>query len=148
MYRFKKNIMLAISLILAVWIGLGVHVMHFSRLSSIQGERIFFLDSASSQGLRKEKVTLLEMGRVKGECVRFDIDANEKGMAERLAQEIADKFHAEILIKEEVCGVISFYGFTPNWTEKVFVEGKAINLHVAVNGGQCVVGTPIIFDGF
>ncbi len=120
------------------------------RLSSISGERVFYLHSASSQGLRKTGLALADFTKVRGESVCFALETTLKTDEEslKLAQEIAAEFGAEIL-KTEACGeVISYYAHTPRWANGVFVDGQKINLHVAVSGERCVVGTPIIFDGF
>ena len=120
------------------------------RLSSISGERVFYLHSASSQGLRKTGLALADFTKVRGESVCFALEARVETQAAALqiAREIAAEFGAEIL-ETETCGdVYSYYAHTPRWTDGILVGGQAINLHVAVSGERCVVGTPIIFDGF
>ena len=120
------------------------------RLSSISGERVFYLHSASSQGLRKTGLALADFTKVRGESVCFTLEKAREtdGEALALAREIAADFGAEILKIEECGGVISYYAYTPRWANGVLISGQKINLHVAVSGERCVVGTPIIFDGF
>ncbi|MBQ7912426.1 MAG: YwmB family TATA-box binding protein [Clostridia bacterium] len=130
---------------IAVVIGLGIYVLNACKLRAIKGERVFYLDSQSSQGLRKTELELRDYARITGESVCF---ARGEESAEELAGEIAEKYSAEILFTEEVAGVISFYCYTPIWDNGILVNGETVNLHVAVAEEECAVGTPIIFDGF
>ena len=65
-----------------------------------------------------------------------------------IAEEILQKYGAEILFYEEVSGVLSYYAYTDAWTDGVYIYGRKINLHVAVGDGYLAVGTPIIFGGY
>ena len=154
-YRLKKFITCVGAAAVALAVLTGVRVMNVSRFSALGGERVFFLNSVSSQALRVKTLSLTDIGRVKGECVHLDLTAYEGGryalngvLAEEFAQSIAKKYGAEILMTEEVCGVISFYAYTNAWEGALQVNGRAVNLHIAVNGTACAVGAPIIFDGF
>ena len=130
---------------IAIVVGLGVYVVNACKLRAIKGERVFYLDSNSSQGLRKTELELRDYARITGESVRFF--RNEKD-AEVIAQEIADKYNAKILFTEEAAGVLSFYCYTSAWDNGIDVNGQTVNLHIAVAETQCAVGTPIIYDGF
>lgn len=145
-FRLKNFISTLIALATAVVILVGIWGAHISRLSEINGERIFYLNSASSQGLRAEELRVKDFPNVKGESVRFEI--GEGAEEQTLAKEIAKKYGAEILFTETACGITSFYCYTERWTDGVRINGEAVNLHIAVSATQCAVGTPIIFDGF
>ena len=67
---------------------------------------------------------------------------------DEIAVEIATRIGAEILITEEVDGVLSYYAYTQKWKDGLYIDDKKINLHIAIGGGYIKVGTPIIFDGF
>lgn len=144
-WKFKNFVSGLSALALAVAIGLGVYVTNACKLRAIDGERVFYLDSASSQGLRKEELSLRDFSRITGESVRF---ARGEETAESLALRIAQQYNAEVLFTEEAGGVISYYCYTSEWEEGILVNGRLVNLHVAVSEIQCAVGTPIIFDGF
>ena len=116
-----------------------------SALAQIKGERTFYLDSASSQARQKEKITLAELSRVRGESVRFSID---EGAGETLVEELLKEYGGKIVLVEEACGVRSYYCYTPRISRRVFVEGKPVNLHIALAKTQAAVGSPIIFGGF
>lgn len=151
MYRLKNFICMSLSCLLCLLLGVGVKAMHVSRLSALKGERTYFLDSASSQGLRKTELAFAEFGRVKGECVCFDLEAYEGGRYatnKEIAQSILHTFQAEILFIEEVNETISYYAYTPLWQDGLFLQGERVNLHIAISSSHCAVGTPIIFGGF
>ncbi len=145
-FRLKNFISTLMAFLTAAVILVGIWGARISRLSGIDGKRVFYLHSASSQGLRAEELRVRDFPNVKGESVRFDLDGSTD--TETLAKEIAERYGAKILFAEEACGITSFYCYTDRWTDGVIVRGEAVNLHIAVSKTQCAVGTPIIFDGF
>ncbi len=116
-----------------------------SAFPQIKGERTFYLYSASSQARQKENITLAELSWVRGESVRFTID---EGAGETLVKELLEECGGEIVLVEEACGVLSYYCYTPSISRRTFVEGKPVNLHIALTKTQAAVGSPIIFGGF
>ncbi len=127
----------------AAFVFLCVNVCRFS---NIEGERVFYLSSASSQGLRTELLHISEMFDVRGESIRFEVEKDCDKMG--LAKELAKKFGAEIVLMEEACGTVSYYAYTPVFSDGIWIENKKINLHIALGEGVGAVGSPIIFDGF
>ena len=73
-----------------------------------------------------------------GESVRYEGD-----VAARLIKE----FSAKLCFYEQACGVSHYYLYTPRLGEGVFLNGYAVNLHIAVRGERTVAGTPLIFGG-
>ncbi len=134
-----------VSLAVVCVIGLGFCAVNVSKLGEIAGERVFYLDSASSQGVRKETLSVFDIFRVEGESVRF---ARTEETEEELVADIRNRYGAEILFSESVCGVTSYYCYVPTWQTGVDLNGVTVNLHIAVSETACGVGTPIIFDGF
>ena len=130
---------------MAIVVGLGVYITNACKLRAIKGERVFYLDSNTSQGLRKTELALRDYARITGESVHF---ARGGDSAENIAQEIADRYGAEILFTEEAAGVVSYYCYTTEWRGGVALRDQIINLHIAVGETACAVGTPIIFGGF
>ena len=126
-------------------IGLGFYATNVSKLRDISGERTFYLDSPSSQGLRKEQLSVFDIFRVEGESVRFlRTDETEESLVAR----IQGRYGARLLFSESVGGVTSYYCYTGAWDNGIDLDGVVVNLHIAVSENVCVVGTPIIFDGF
>ncbi len=154
-WRLRNFLYASSSVILCLLFAVGIRMGSVCKLSSLKGERCFFLDSESSQGLRKTELNFSELWRVKGECVFFPISEYEGGRyalnassREALAKRIASEYDAEILWKEEACGRVSYYGYSARLSGGILLFGKTVNLHIAVGETECGVGTPIIFDGF
>ena len=150
-YRLKNFICVALAVIFCLFFAVGVKAVSLTRLADIEGERTYFLDSASSQGLRKESLTVSDLTRVKGECVFTEISTYDGGRYlsnEEVAVEIATRYGAITLFEEAVDGVVSYYAYTSRWQEGLYINGRKVNLHIAIGKGRLAVGTPIIFDGF
>ena len=150
-YRLKNLICVALAVIFCLFFAVGVRAAAITRFADIPGKRVYFLDSPSSQGLRKERLTVGELTRVKGECVFTDISAYDGGRyltKEEIACEIVARYGAEIHFTEEINGVVSYYAYTSNWQDNLYINGVKVNLHIAIGEERLAVGTPIIFDGF
>ena len=143
--RFYQWITMLIALAIIGVIGLSFYAVNVCKLRDISGERVFYLDDSSSQGLRKEKLSVLDIFRVEGESVRF-LRADEA--EENLVARIRGQYGAKVLFIESVGGVTSYYCYTDAWDNGIDLGGVLVNLHIAVSESVCVVGTPIIFDGF
>lgn len=151
MYRLKNFVFISVACLFCVSVGVGMKIMNFSRLSALKGERMYFLDSASSQGLMKTKLALSEIGRVRGECVQFDLQSYDGGRyatSGEIVRNILERYKAKTLLTEEVDGIVSYYAYTPLWQDRLFLQGTRINLHIAISKEYCVVGTPVIFGGY
>ena len=142
---FKKLLAELFSLALVLGILLLVWSVKVVKLSHIDGERVFYLESASSQGLRKTALSVRDYAKVKGESVTFALNGKE---SEEALQEILHLYNARVLWTEEACGTRSYYCYTKEWNNAIGVGGYAVNLHIALSNERCTVGTPIIFDGF
>ena len=145
-FRLKNFISTLAALATAAVILIGIWGTRISRLSDIEGERIFYLYSPSSQSLRAEELRVRDFPNIKGESVRFDLDSSTA--LESLVQELTERYGAKVVFTERVDGVTSFYCYTEKWSDGITLDGAMVNLHIAVNQTQCAVGTPIIFDGF
>ena len=145
MRLFTKLFAELFSLALVAGVLLIAWSMKVVKLSSIDGERVFYLESASSQGLRKTELSVQDYANVKGESVTFLLDGKDGA---ETVEEILSLYNARVLLVEEVAGVRSYYCYTSRWKECIAVGGYAVNLHIALSAERCAVGTPIIFDGF
>ncbi len=137
--RVRNCIGTLVALLLSVGIGLCVWGMGATRFPTLEGERRFYLDSPSSQAKVKERLSLLDIARVRGESVTLS-----KGEGE----EVIAALSARVLFIEETGGVRSYYCYTPAYEGGLRIGEHFVNLHVAVGEGRCVVGSPIIFGGF
>ncbi len=151
MYRFRKFLCVLLAVVFCLACGVWVKSANLVRLASIEGERTYFLDSASSLGLQKNSLSPFDIMRVKGECVHTTLSAYTGGryaVKKDFAEKIAENFHAKILFFEEVNGTISYYAYTNEWADSVCLYGQKINLHIAIGDERLTVGTPIIFGGY
>ncbi len=114
-----------------------------SALNDLEGERTFYLHSQSSWASQKSVLELLDIPFVTGESVELV----ERG---GVLESVLKTYGAAVQFVEEVDGVTSYYCYSPFFARKVFLQGRAVNLHIAVreSDGAAVVGTPIIFGGF
>ena len=62
--------------------------------------------------------------------------------------DLKEKYRAELLFTEESCGVVNYYMYSPLLGNCVFLNGYAVNLHVAVGAEQTAAGTPLVFGGY
>lgn len=63
-------------------------------------------------------------------------------------QNIVDSTGAQLVFVEQIDGVISYYYFSNNLPKIADINGKKVNLHIAVSGEKVKVGTPLIYGGF
>ena len=135
----KTTLSLAIALVFVVF----SRALCVSRFSKIEGERTFYLYSASSQAVIKDRLRFADLFFVKGESVEFACEGEEESL-----QKLLDIYQAKIVFLEETDGVRSYYCATTKWSDGVFLEGEFVNLHIAFRDSRCVVGAPLIFGGF
>lgn len=149
---FGNFIKLSLALIFSLALCFCVKAAHTSKLSFLQGERAYYLDSRSSQSLIKTKLTAWDLFRVKGESVCFTLteETETTETTEDFARSLVSRYGGEILFKEEIDGTVSYYAYIPAWGQGITLYGKQVNLHIAVSleDNRCAVGTPIIFGGF
>lgn len=144
-YKMKNYVFALLALVLSLCFCFGMRLGYVCKLSAISGTRMFYLDDTSSQSLRVARLGLKDISRVRGESVRFLMeDCSER----EIVRVIVERYDAEILFTENACGTISFYCYAPALYTGVCVQGKTVNLHIAISNANCVVGSPIIFDGF
>ena len=108
-----------------------------------RGERyeLYLGASSSARCVETDNPLLdkLRLGGVQGESVYYSGDR---------AQELFSRYHARVLHRENACGVINYYCYSPLLGPCVRVGEYAVNLHIAVSQTQTAAGTPIIFGGF
>ncbi len=129
-------------LITAVVIFCALFVYALSAVSVFpKGERYEYYTGTSSGEiiLSRSPYKKLFLSDIKGESVRYTGDR---------AEELIDRFHAEILFTEEAAGVINYYCYSPALKNTVMIGDKTVNLHIATSGSETAAGTPIIFGGF
>lgn len=144
-YRLKTFFALVLSVVVALLAFCVVKIGSVCKFSALDGARVFYLYSASSQSLQKQSLAFSDLFSIRGESVRF---AHDGRLATELAQEILARYGADVCFTEEVDGVLSVYAYTQSWNNALTLDGATVNLHIAVSKTECVVGSPIIFGGF
>lgn len=66
----------------------------------------------------------------------------------RSIEEILSSLGGTLLFVEECGDVTSYYCYADGLSSPVFLNGTAVNLHLAVRGNTVCMGTPLIFGGF
>ena len=143
-YRLKNFIRVFTAAIAVSVCFAAVGLTSVCKLSDHGGERAFYLDSPSSQGLRKTELDFADLFRIKGECVRFSTEKSE----EEFLKETLAQYRASVLFAEQAGEVISYYCYADGLGEGILINGQTVNLHIAWKEGEAVLGTPIIFDGY
>lgn len=118
-----------------------------TKLRDFQGERTFYLNSASSQSLVKKTLALSDISKLKGESVTMQttLTGQEKTA---FVEKVLEKYDAYIIM-EEACGeTVSYYCYSPNLGKSVLLGGSAVNLHIAIAPSRVALGVPLIFGGF
>ncbi len=145
-WKLKEFLRSCFAVMVILLCGAVLLLANVSRFPFLSGERVFYLNSASSQGLRSQKIELSQIFDAKGESVCISV--SDETQAQAVVAEVFDRLRAEVLLTERACGVTSYYGYTAEFADGIYIEGMKINLHVAVCGNRLIVGSPIIFDGF
>jgi len=108
-----------------------------------RGEDYTFYMGASSSSLsvssENPALDKLLLHGVAGESTRYFGDRYE---------DLKEKYRAELLFTEEACGVVNYYMYSPLLGNCVFLNGYAVNFHVAVGAEQTAAGTPLVFGGY
>lgn len=84
-------------------------------------------------------IAKLTLGETSGESTVYAGDA---------ADELRERFQAEVLFCETACGIVNEYCYSPLLGEGILLNGYTVNLHIARGEGYTAVGTPLIFGGF
>lgn len=138
-----------VAIVVAACVGLAVLSGYRGKLFDVgkDGERTYYLHSASSQATMKRDISLDELFCVYGESVAF---VDEGLVDERKAKALKElqECGAMVLFEETVDGVWSVYGYLPSLYEPVVVKGEKVNLHIAISKTRTVVGSPIVFGGY
>ncbi len=145
-WKLKEFLRICFAVLAILFCAAILLLANVSRFPFLSGERVFYLYSASSQGLRAPNIELPQINNIRGESVCMSV--SDEAQAQAVIEQLLKTFHAEVLREERACGVTSYYAYTAAFSDGIYIEGAKINLHVAVCGTRLIIGSPIIFDGF
>jgi hypothetical protein len=156
------------ALLAALLVSFSVYLIHASSFTG--GESTYYLYSASSQAQIKQALSLADLAHLKGESAVYVFEkeraenaagtpVNEYASMEEalpeagasafaFAEDFISAYDAKLCFAEEIGGTLSFYCYSPRLKGGVILNGRKINLHIAVRAESVAVGTPIIFGGY
>ncbi len=65
-----------------------------------------------------------------------------------ILDDFLDKFSAQIVLVEEVDGLTSYYAYSKDIRYLQVINGKKVNLHVAVGENTVTLATPVVYGSF
>ena len=142
--KFVRAVKLGILLVLA-WLVFAAIALSPRRLCFEGGKSYTFFCGTSSADCREITVSGKEAESVKLALCNVCGEATVYESAD--AEQIIKKFNAQVIVKEEVCGIVNYY-CKADLPYAVELYGTEINLHVSVKDGRVKVGSPIIFGGY
>lgn len=142
-YRIKHAVYISLALMVGLVFFFAFRWMSVEKFPTLEGDRVFYLNSASSSGLRKTSLDLKDIFCVRGESVRIQTEN-----VEETVKGIVERYECTILFTETFDGKVSLYGYSPKLGEGIFLKEEYVNLHIVIEKKECKIGSPIIFDGF
>ena len=76
-----------------------------------------------------------------GESVKFNANFGE-------FVDLKNKLLCKVCYFEEIDNITTYYGFNKKLNNSIIIDNKAVNIQIAFNGEQIVVGTPVILGSF
>lgn len=103
-------------------------------------ERTVYVSDSSSSIFEKYPQFSF-VNRQKGESCKIPVDNFD-------LQAFITEFCAEKVMTEKSADTVSYYFVSPKLKNCVTVNGKKINVHIAINDEYAVIGSPIIYGGY
>ena len=97
--------------------------------------------SSAENLLTVSQAEFLAVYKVCGESVTLSIDDISES-------ELIEKLHAIKVFENEINGEKHTYYFSYKIKYGVTLNGRTVNLHIALNGDKIKIGTPIIYGSF
>ena len=110
--------------------------------SDAEGDVEYYLDSASSTCVIASDATLdfNSSFRIKGSCAKSVSESYIEGKLKSMS--------AKKVLEERVGNTVSTYYYTNKiWGYKL-INGKKVNIHVAICGENAAIGSPMIFGAY
>ena len=113
----------------------------------------FILYGKSSEFLKGENLIMVINGKSSGEFLEYKSFSNYEGLFTSLDKsynylELVDNLDAKFVKCEELNGCKNLYFYTNKLPKREVIDGKLINLHVAISEDKISIGTPLIYGGY
>lgn len=141
MRRFLHSLF-GILTILAAFCTVLFFVALYASPAFPRGEKYTFYQGTSSSPMAETEfplLTKLRLNGAKGESTVYEGDCYSF---------LKEEFQAVLLWEEEAANVKNFYLYSARLPGGVEINGRLVNLHIAVREESTVVGTPLIFGGY
>lgn len=122
-----------------------IYIENTTTLLGASGRYTYYLYSPSSNAQQTQTLCILDLPFVQGQSVK--VEGVTRGEETEFLTAFAEDNQIEWLFTETFEGGVSYYGYTPNVTQKTMIYGQFVNVHLAVSD-ECVLGSPIIFGGY
>ena len=92
-------------------------------------------------------------GKSSGQFVNFPAFYDNDGYSvvldsETQAVNFLNSYKCELVYIESVNGIQNYYFFSQNLAKKQVLNGKTVNVHLAVNGERIILGYPLIYGSY
>lgn len=136
----KKSVcikLLSLTLIFITVIGLSV----VNLIPLYNQFVVVSVNSSSGEFYETNRYAFSDYLKGNGVCKTYDKNFN-------YASNIINPLNATIVKTEKIDGIINYYYYSKNLARTVTVDGKRVNLHVAVTSSLITVGYPLIYHAY
>lgn len=82
-----------------------------------------------------------EVGKIKFDAVQFYFDKD-------VLNDVLEEMKAEKVSSQKVQGADVEYYYSPYFQDSVLIEGKKVNMQIALKDGEVIAGLPLILTGY
>lgn len=113
----------------------------------------FILYGKSNDFLGNKNLIMVINGKSSGEFVEYKNFLNYDGIFTTVDKDFnyekfAKNLDAKFVKSEDLNGCKNLYFYTNKLPKREIINGKAVNLHVAISQDKISIGTPIIYGGY
>lgn len=103
---------------------------------------VYYLSSSS------ESTALVSENALPARLLYSSVGGESAAFTGATREEIEKEYSAVLVLEESAAGVNNYYYYSPLFSRFVYINGLAVNFHIAEDGELLVAGTPIIFGGY
>lgn len=139
----KRYVLLFAWLALSALLIFTVCAMNGAGSAFGDGEKhVYYLSSSS------ESAAVASDNAIPALFLYSSVGGESAAFTDKTRREIEEEYSASLLFKESSAGVNNYYYYSPRFSRFVYINGVAVNFHIAEDGELLVAGTPIIFGGY
>lgn len=140
----KRIALLLRSVVLAAALLLVIGAVNNVGAAFTKGEgHAYYIGSASSVATVYESASALP-----AELIFIGVRGESAYMPGGDRAALEKQYSAELLFEERAGDTVNYYYYSPSFHSFIYINGFAVNMHIAVRGNDLSIGTPIIFGGY